>query len=58
LPPVAGVSPEVLEAIVNEVPMRVTPEFLEQQASGEGVSDADREWLAHFLRTREAATAT
>ena len=58
LPAVPGVAPDALQAVMNEVPLRVTPEFLEQQASGQDVSDGDREWLSDFLRMREAATAT
>jgi HD-like signal output (HDOD) protein len=57
IPAIAGIAPDALQAVMNEVPLRMTPEFLEQQASGDGVSDADREWLSDFLRTREAATA-
>jgi HD-like signal output (HDOD) protein len=57
MPAIPGVEPDAVQALMNEVPLRVTPELLEQQASPEGTSDADREWLADFLRTREAATA-
>lgn len=57
LPAISGIEPDALQAVMNEVPLRVTPEFLEQQASGEGVSDADRAWLTDFLRTREEAAA-
>ena len=57
IPAIPGVVPEALQAVMNEVPLRVTPEFVEQQTSGEAASDSDREWLSDFLRTREAATA-
>lgn len=57
IPAIPGVVPEALQAVMNEVPLRVTPEFVEQQTSGEAASDSDREWLSDFLRTREATTA-
>jgi hypothetical protein len=56
MPSIAGVAPEALQAVMNEVPLRMTPECIEQRASGEA-SDSDREWLTDFLRTREEAAA-
>ena len=57
LPTIAGVAPDALQAVMNEVPLRVTPELVEAPGGSEGTRESELAWLTDFLQSREGAPA-
>lgn len=54
----AGAGPEVLEAVTQDLHLRVSPEFGEQAAGTSGVTETDKNWLEAFLRAHEQPAST
>jgi len=55
LPDIAGVAPDALQAVLNEIPLRVTPELVDSEGGTESASASELAWLTDFLRAREEA---
>jgi len=58
LPAIEGVAPDALQAVLNEVPLRVTPELVESQGGTGSATESELAWLTDFLRTREGTAVT
>jgi len=44
--------------VLNEVPLRVTPELVESQGGTGSATESELAWLTDFLRTREGTAVT